>query len=335
LVKRKTKIENIERWNPSTPFSVREILETQHGTTVLTGRARLYQDILLYLNDAERQPIKFYSLVEWLVTKKNIDLKNHYSGSNYTRTNKIINASDTIETCVSHLKSIGLMYDAEGIKSKNPLRPAKAYGYSVYGKILALLIPYFDNKQSDERWKNKIFELIQESYAFYGSYLADFMAALYKNASELGLGHSVIEALYEEIKSGSSKDLREVLNRTILVTFAKKHPKFKNMYLTTLNSLDVKARKAVMLHHKLAIEKEIYTLPPPKIWEDVWIAQSEDPSRLVLFGICSKCNLSAPILVSYQDYILRLRADDSLIGDCPKCHTVNALKVLDHIPKQD
>ena len=93
---------------------------------------------------------------------------------------------------------------------------------------------------------------------------------------------------------------------------------------TTLNSLDETQRRILFYREKFDIERRIESSDfLSGEWEELWLQNINDCSKLVLFGCCENCRQTYPILVDYYKYteegILLEDTMPVLEMDCQKC----------------
>jgi hypothetical protein len=228
-------------------------------------------------------------------------------------------------------------------KNESLLTPL--YTYTTDGVILALLCSYYNNAHNDnklEAIRNKIFEMIFEFYSKYESYIVDFVSRIYAKAKQKGYSHSIVVLLLRILMNSNFpiRFMKDALNWTLYFHLEKEQQtkkEFYNIYIETLNELDEHKRKIILYHEKAEIESRFHLYQPPKDWEEMWIKNIRDHSKIVLYGICQNkvCLNRYPVLVDYYNYRTEMSSKGHLNRDCNKCNTRDSIYVYNTLEEKE
>ena len=103
-------------------------------------------------------------------------------------------------------------------------------------------------------------------------------------------------------------------------------------FLATFGDVDDKTRRIAMRYEKADLENNIASGSRfrTKEWEDLWIENVTDDSKVTLAGACKKCFRTSAIVVDYLEYKKGiLTSKKGLYATaCPKCNAKKSFYVL-------
>jgi hypothetical protein len=300
-----------------------------------TPDAKLYQDILAYaLKERLNESFTYHELAEWLLNSKNDEYKEYYAGNRAKTTtwNKIQGTRRRIEKFVHNLVESEYMAIVEYRKSPKNDIPMPVYGYRGLGLILSLIIEYGKTKE-DPRKKEKLCNLLFEKIVSYfkssNTYIGDFLVDLYKKIFDKGHKRTLANHLFEVLEQSSSGAVPHLLlasnwdeylhlERDLVIKL-----ELSEIFIQTLNELSDDARRAVMLHDKHFLEREILENMPPKEWSNLWVENIADPSKLTVYAKCGNCEGKYPTTVDYLRYLRESGEKGLMRSDCKICRAEN------------
>src|ERR1051325_3143803 len=175
-----------------------------------TPKSLLYQDIMEYfLEDNKEHPFRFTDLAKWLM-KKNNEFRNYYSGSKakVPMSSRTANRRQKIKQCIDDLIGLDLISDQGKTKSQKNETLTPLYAYTIQGQILSFLLLYYKNSQEEKDTSEKaakrkyacekIYDLIQKYLTDRESYDATFALKFFTNLLN---GH-IFETIVIELIAG-------------------------------------------------------------------------------------------------------------------------------------
>ena len=328
-----------------------------------TRDALLYQDILQYIfardsKYASREPevFVFDELAGWLVMEKSQEFKNDYQDfASRTPKYRRINAKRRkIQKRIDNLLEMFLLVVVEPVKSRRNNEYTSLYKYSKHGKVIAWIIrsqlSEISANERNEIYK-QIYNLVQSlflptdkssDYQLMSRYL--FKSKFFDKCWNEGIFDQIVNMMAELLhhKSLKARDIIDILNHIVYEYVSFTHKKFRSILwailMETLNELDEATRKIVIYYEKLAIERKIYggdvgpySRQTSREWEEVWFANRNEYSKLTLFGHCSRCKFSGPLIVDYYKFKKEALLDNDDLPtfktDCHKCKAKDKLIV--------
>jgi hypothetical protein len=239
-----------------------------------------------------------WNLTKWLL-EKNLEFAKYYAElARYMPTSaKISNRLGSVEEHINDLKKLNLLTQTgfEGAsKNRNPIA---IYRISNFGVIILLVMRYATKGISEETRTmlgQVILELIQQYTLLYDSYICDFIARLYSKAIQIGVSKSMVNLLLT-IVHGNTHTIRRLVDAFNRVLHAhlndnKTWNYFADIWIKTLEEFPKDIQKIIIYHEKAEIESRIHLAQPPKEWEEAWISNIENYSRITLYGKCSQCS---------------------------------------------
>jgi hypothetical protein len=321
------------------PFFINSMFE-HDSEGHYTKKALLYQDFMEFAFVEKHEPIRVRDFAKWIV-EKNVEIANHYKGfsAHMSTSNKIANHDRTIKKCICNLEASLLICKIGTTKAKKNDEIIPLYAYTIHGQIIALILLY--NRKPDKRASagNKILDLIQGHFGAYGSHIVDFVVKLITKARERGFSDSIVKTLSEVLHNSSIKSTSVInaINWCLYFHLEKEPHKnvFFDLWKETLDELDPTIRNIILYHDKSEIENRIGLYQPPKEWEEMWIKNIHEFSKLVLYGVCKQCLQSYPLLVDYYTYRKEILIENYLKFDCEGCKAKESFYVSSRLPKSE
>jgi hypothetical protein len=359
------------KWKKKNPvkqaFYINDIFEREPNSNRYTHRALLYQDILRYctlnesalddkyqtrlkgtpLNTAQKlimiqkEPDSFRirELGTWLM-RNNEYFRDFYSDSK-GRTPigaRIANNDRLIKDCINDLENAGLFVKVDVVKSAKNELYTPIYSPTIDRDILLLVMQYNNrNSQSKSIAQHIIFYLIQRYFSPYKSYIVDFISNLYTKILKKGFATSIINLFIQVLHKDNYKlrNLADLLNIVLHMHLMHHNTreKFSEIYMETIDELDEEVKKIVLYHEKAEIESRIHLYQPPKEWEKLWIRNTHELTKIVLYGVCQNqdCLQQYPVVVDYYLYRKEILSEGYLKRTCEKCNTKNSLHVYNSL----
>ena len=343
--------------NKNKEFYLDHIFETNEGA--YTKQAELLQDILKYFqiieidnfngnqgnvvnnNDGkwislqtEPQVFKIKELENWLM-KHNRYFIGLYSGSeSKIRMNvRIYRHDKQVKSHLKNLESIQLIHIKKYVKGEKNELKTPIYELTIHGLIILIIIRYQSNyfSQDKNRTNQIIIGYIQNIFRIYNSYICDFLIDLYNEIYGKGYSQLFIDIFIEVLHKNINKikTIEDALNITLrfLLMNEKTHVIFNKIYVNTINKFEDKIKKIILYHEKAEIESRIHLSQPPKDWENLWIENLQNYSKLTLYSKCNTCHEKYPVLIDYFYYINNILPSNFLTIKCIKCNSDNSLTV--------
>ena len=294
------------------------IMFEKGSTGFYTNNARLYQDILLYffeIKDSEftkkygPDTFVFNDLAGWLVTKKNTEFTNYYSGAR-GKTNKTsrINATRRkIQKRIDDMKAMFLLVEVDRVKARKNDQITPLYCYSDYGKILSQIVRIAGESVKPNTRKTageQIYTLLKSRLSPRDSALEHwrlskylfksiFLDKCWKNGIFDQIVNTMIMLLHDNRSEAES--VASILDYIIYDYTRFTHKKFRRSvwtsFLEALMELDGVTRKVIIYYEKLAIESKIhggrngsYSQLASREWEEMCFANRNEYSKLTLLG---------------------------------------------------
>lgn len=292
-----------------------------------TARARLYQDILSYsLADRPHGVFLFNDLAKFAI-QKNQEYREYYSGSkaHTPMSARIANRRNTIQKCIDDLMQIALITQLGVVSGMKNRLPTPKYAFTRSGRTVALFLQRLDaarRKNADEQ----IFQLIVSQYSEGKAAANRFHVAFLKRLKRDGLLGKILDQVGDYLSH--THELEQILNVFGIVTFrAFTDPRIGKQvwrsYLAAFGDVDDRTRRIAMRYEKSALENNIASGSRfrTKEWEDLWIENVADDSKITLTGACKKCATTSAIVVDYFEYKKGILASKKGLyaTACPKC----------------
>jgi hypothetical protein len=301
-----------------------------------TARARLYHDILSYaLADRPRRVFLFNDLAKFVI-QKNLEYRDYYSGSkaHVPMSARIANRRDTIQKCIDDLMQLTLIVQLGYAPALRNGLPTPKYVFTRSGKTVALFLKRLDasKRQSADE---EIFQLLKHQYSESNAATNRFHLKFLKRLKRDGLLGKILNLVTDYLSH--SHELEQILNVYGFVTFrAFTDPnigkKVWRSFLATFGDVDDKTRRIVLRYEKASLENNIASGSRfrTKEWEDLWIENIVDDSKITLAGACENCIRTSAVIVDYFEYKKGLLTSKKGLyaTECPKCKAKKSFYVL-------
>jgi hypothetical protein len=332
------KMPGIQETSTEEPFFINSIFE-RDSEARYTKKALLYQDFMEFAFVEKHEPIRMRDFAKWII-EKNVEISNHYTGFNarVSMSNKIANHDRTIKKSINNLEKSLLIRKKGTTKAEKNHEIIPLYGYTIDGQIIACIILY--NKKPSLRVlaRDKILYLIQRYFTAYNSHIVDFVVKLYAKAVQKGFSDSIVVTLSNILHSDKKlKSIVDALNWCLYLHLEGEPHKhaFFNLWVEVLNEFEPEIRNIILYHEKSDIESRIHLYQPPKSWEEIWIRNIHESSKLVLYGVCKNCSEKYPVLVDYYMYRKETVVNEYVRVDCQKCNSKDSLFAYSKLPNSN
>ncbi len=270
------------------------------------------------------------------VIQRNAEFQDYYSGSkaHVTMSARIANRRDTIQKCINDLQKIMLMVQVGTIPALKNKIPTPKYAFTPSGKTVALFLERLDPRKKQDA-DEKIFQVLKLTYSNNDTAANRFHVKFIERLKLDGLLGEILDAVTEYLPR--THELERILNVYGIVTMRafsdpKMVEKVWNSYLATFNDIDAKTRRIILRYEKARLENNIAAGSRfrTKEWEDLWIDNIADDSKIALGGICEKCLKPSAILVDYFEYLKAILTSEKGMYSttCPKCKSERTFYVL-------
>ena len=305
-----------------------------------TGGARLYHDIISYaLADKKDGEVFLFNDIAKFVIKRNAEYQKYYSGSkaHMPMSARIANRRDTIEKCIKDLQKIELVEQVGTVPALKNKIPTPKYAFTSSGKTVALLLQRLVPEKRQDA-EEQIFQLIKSNYSQSDAASNRFHVRFLERLKIDGLLGEILDRV--TIYLSSTHELEHILNVFGFVGFVTMRAfsdpemirRVLNSYVATFKDIDAKTRRIILRYEKNRLENNIASgsFLRTKEWEELWIDNVADDSKIVLGGVCKECRKPSAILMDYFEHLKGILTSEKGVctTTCPKCKAEKTFLVI-------
>jgi hypothetical protein len=308
-----------------------------------TKKALLYQCIVSYaiiLNRERPTDDRYESFTTWKLAGWLIDNFAEYRNEmkyppykNMSRGNKINAKLDGIESIMRVLMLLQLIEEQGMTKASRGKEFTRSINFTELGYLLAWIIESFDQERR-ENANIQIYNILEHIYKDRPSSFDIFAFMLmekfrFQDAFEDFIANPLrVRVADPRWHIDSMSELIDSLSIPYSADDSKTNH-FYDLWIETLNELEVSQRDTVMQYVKLnlgrMIEEQLRYL---RGYEELRFSLRDRPDMLAVEGICNRCNRPHPATMNLFDYI-KIEISPPMLNErnCPWCSSSNTASI--------
>jgi hypothetical protein len=284
-------------------------------------------------------------LSSWLI-KNNKEFRDAYdrdleysSKKNTTIQYAVLKKQDRIKSKIQDLIQLGLIYEAGTVEAEKVKTLVSLYAHTGDGYFITWLLERQDPKKR-KLANNTIYDLIQSNLRRYNSSFLVLASKLYAEYEQKGM-LDYVNIIIQEDLSTNTDNLQTIFDIVLASIFKvelkaseiTKSP--QSIFFKTFKSLDLHTQNIFQFILKSSFENTIRQQYAPKEWEELWIKNVNNYSKVVLYGNCKKCHEARPVVMDTIEFMkngspLKFNVNT----DCQKCKTKRSFEISTRIPNR-
>jgi hypothetical protein len=303
--------------------------------------ALLYQQISSYAIELNSdipangiyESFTVWQLAGWLIDNY-YEYKNEmkeYPYKNMSRNNRIEAKLEGVKSKVQSLKILDLIEEKGLIKASRGDENTMSLSFTSSGYLLAWIIEgLLDEKRQASNIQ--IWNVLEYNYRDRPSSFDFFAFRLTEKFKEQGLFDELVGDVLRDRATDPQWNINTVLELiySLSIPDRRKVKFFYELWIQTLNELDVSQRSIVMQYIKLNLGRIIEErLEYIRGYEELRYDLRDNPAMLAVEGKCNNCNHPSPVAFNLLEYIQIEELPYAVNGIiCPRCGYSNTVSIL-------